>query len=46
MFGKKRASGGEVCHLESWFVNAPTPRSPGTSHFLTGFAREIFNGDL
>jgi len=46
MFGKKRASGGEVCHLKSWFVNVPNPRSSGSSHSLTAFAREIFNGDL
>jgi len=37
---KKLASGGKVCHLESWLANAPSPRSSGTSHSLTCYARD------
>ncbi len=38
---QKRASGGEVSHLESWFANTPDSRSLSRSHSLTGCAREL-----
>jgi len=38
---EKQASGGKVCHLESGLRMLSRPRSSGSSHSLTGYAREL-----
>ncbi len=38
---EKNASGGKVCHLESWLANAPSLRSSGSSHSLMGCAHDL-----